>query len=269
MMRCGEIRPRVALYIDREIKGAEALEFEAHLSECARCRHVYDELRLSVDEVRAARPLYDPTDQSYSNAYGMVMAWDRRSRLRRWAPLAAAVSLLAVAAGLFSVSAERSGYGKFAARAHWNYARNAFPLDVASNQPQVVSDWLRPRVPFRLTLPSYPEGGAKRYSLVGARLMQYRGEDVAYLAYEMDRKPISLLISSSDRVVPAGSESYQSGGLNFYFSSEEGLRIIIWKDKGLTYAQVSDLNVKGAESCAICHGAESERKKFESLRKRI
>ena len=92
---------------------------------------------------------------------------------------------------------------------------------------------------------------------------------MAYLAYEMDRKPISLLISSSDRVVLAGAESYQSGGLNFYFSTEEGLRIITWKDKGLTYAQVSDLNVKGAESCAICHSAESERPKFEGLRKRL
>jgi hypothetical protein len=48
-------------------------------------------------------------------------------------------------------------------------------------------------VRFHLTLPNYPEGGPKRYALVGARLMQYRGEDVAYLAYEMDRKPISLI----------------------------------------------------------------------------
>ncbi len=48
---------------------------------------------------------------------------------------------------------------------HTPYARGAFPLDVASSQPQVVSNWLEPRVPFHLTLPNYPEGGPKRYAL--------------------------------------------------------------------------------------------------------
>jgi mono/diheme cytochrome c family protein len=85
----------------------------------------------------------------------------------------------------------------------------------------------------------------------------------------MDLKPISLLISSSSRIMPSGGESYHSGGLTFYFSAEPGLRIITWKDKGLTYAQVSDLDVQGAESCAICHGAEGERRKFEGLGKRM
>jgi len=133
----------------------------------------------------------------------------------------------------------------------------------------VVSAWLVPRVPFHLKLPNYPEGRPKPYTLAGARLMQYRGEDVAYLAYQMDRKPISLLISSSSRILPSGNETYQSEGLTFYFSSDQGLRIITWKDKGLTYAQVSDLDVKGAESCAICHGAEGERRKFEGLGRRM
>jgi anti-sigma factor RsiW len=269
MMSCLEIRPRIALYVDREVAGAEALEFEAHLTECAECRRVYDELRETVDAVRGARPIYEVPERSYSAIQGIVENWERRQTQRRWVPaVAAAAVLVAVMMGWW-VSAGRSGYEQFAAEAHRNYARGTFPLDVASDQPPVVSDWLKPRVPFHLTLPNYPEGGPKRYALLGARLMQYRGEDVAYLAYEMDRKPISLLISSSSRIMPSSGESYRSGGLTFYFSSQLGLRIITWRDKGLTYAQVSDLNVKGAESCAICHGAEGERRKFEGLGKRI
>ena len=124
--------------------------------------------------------------------------------------LAAAAVLVAVATAWW-VSAGRSGYEQFAAQAHRNYARRTFPLDVVSSQPQVVSDWLEPRVPFHLTLPNYPEGGPKRYALAGARLMQYRGEDVAYLAYEMDRKPISLLISSSSRIMPSGERAINPG----------------------------------------------------------
>jgi anti-sigma factor RsiW len=268
MMSCSEVRPRIALYVDREVTGAEALDFEAHLTECAECRRAYDDLRGTVDALRGARPLYEAPEQSYAAIQGMVANWERRKRQRRWAPAVAAAAVL-VAVAVAWVSAARPGYEKFAAQAHRKYALGAFPLDVASNQPPVVSDWLEPRVPFHLRLPNYPEGGPKRYALVGARLMQYRGEDVAYLAYEMDRKPISLLISSSSRIMPPAGESYQSGGLTFYFSSEQGLRIITWKDKGLAYAQVSDLDVKGAESCVICHGAEGERRKFEGLGKRM
>jgi len=269
MTSCAEFRPRIAMYVDRELAGAEALEFEAHLTECVECRRGYEQLRETVDVVRGARPLYEAPDRSLAAVQERVGGWQRRQARRRWAPWAAAAAVLAGAIGIAWLSAARSGYETFAARAHQGYARGAFPLDVSSSEPRVVSAWLAPRVPFHLSLPNYPEGGRKRYSLAGARLMQYHGEDVAYLAYEMDRKPISLLISGSTRIIPAGGESYQSGGLTFYFSSEQGLRIITWTDKGLTYAQVSDLNVKGAESCAICHGAEHERRKFEDLRKRM
>jgi anti-sigma factor RsiW len=268
-MTCPEVRLRISLYVDRELTGAEALDAEAHLTECPACRGAYDELRGTVDAVRGANPLYDVPEQSYAAVQSIVGNWERQQARRRWIPAVAAAAVLLAVGGVSWFTAGRSGYEKFAAQAHRNYARGAFPLDVASREPQIVSAWLEPRVPFHLTLPNYPEGGPKRYSLAGARLMQYHGEDVAYVAYEMDNRPISLLISSSSRVMPSGGESYQSGGLTFYFSSEQGLRIIAWKDKGLTYAQVSDLDVKGAESCVICHGAEGERRKFEGLQKRM
>jgi anti-sigma factor RsiW len=268
MMNCTEVRPRIALYVDREVTGVEALEVEAHLTDCIECRRVHDILRETVDALRGARPLYEAPEQSYATVYGMVADWEKR-RIRRWMPALAATAVLMVAAAMSWMSMSRSGYGQFAARAHRSYAVGTMPLDVTSSEPQVVSRWLAPRVPFQITLPNYPEGGPKRYSLTGARLMQYRGEDVAYLAYEMDHKPISLMISSSSRVLPEGGEKYRSGELTFYFSSEAGLRIITWEDRGLTYAQVSDLNVKGAESCVICHGAEGERRKFEGLGRRL
>jgi anti-sigma factor RsiW len=273
MMSCPECRSQIALYVDRELNGVEALEFEAHLTECAECRRAYDSLRGTVDAVRGANPLYEVPEGSYAAVKGMVTSWERSQgrTQKRWmlSAIAAALVAMAVVAGVLWISATRAGYVSFAARAHRDFERGAFPLDVASSKPRVVSDWLEPRVPFHLTLPNYPEGGVKRYGLEGARLMQYRGEDVAYLAYRMDGKPISLLISSSSRIVLSGGESFQSGGLTFYFSSEQGLRIITWKDKGLNYAQVSDLDVKGAESCVICHGGEEERRKFEGLRKRM
>jgi anti-sigma factor RsiW len=268
MKNCADVQATLPLYVDGEMAGGEVLALEAHLTECRECRRAYDGVRSAVDAVRGAGAIYEAPEGSYEAAQRMVGSWERRRKWRRVAPVAAAV-VVVLAAALGWMASSGADYETFAARAHRSYARGTFPLDVTSREPAVVSEWLGPRVPFHLTLPNYPEGGPKRYSLKGARIMQYRGEDVAYLAYEMDQKPISLLISSSPRIVPAGGEVYRSGGLSFYFTSEEGFRIISWKDKGLIYAQVSDLNVNGAESCAICHGAENERRKFEHLRQRL
>ncbi len=65
-----------------------------------------------------------------------------------------------------------------------------------------VAMWLSSRLPIHRTLPNYPEqpGQGKRYSFVGARLLQYREDDVAYLA----------------------------GGLTIHSNSHKGLRMITW-----------------------------------------
>jgi anti-sigma factor RsiW len=159
-------------------------------------------------------------------------------------------------------------YSSFAAEAHRLYARGAFPLDIVSRQPQEVSDWLRARLPFHVRLPEYPSRGwqKKRYTLVGARLVQYLDQDVAYLAYEMDREPISVLISQARLLAPSVGETYRSGGVTFHFSEENGLRMITWTDHGLTYAQVSTVGLSGADSCGVCHGSREDRHKVENLR---
>ena len=98
--------------------------------------------------------------------------------------------------------------------------------------------------------------------------MQFDGQDIAYLAYTMEGRPISLLVSSSANVLPSSGEAFTSGKLVFHFSSEDGLKLITWRDRGLSYALVSDVQIEGAQSCVVCHGAESERQKFENLLRR-
>jgi anti-sigma factor RsiW len=281
---CDDARNKVALYVDRELSGSEALEFEAHLTQCVPCRLAYENSRAVIDGVRAASPLYEVPEHSYAAMEQLVAAQDQGSRRNRWLALAAAAALVTgvILGSWLSESfspwlSRRRGmptqYASFAAEAHLLYARGAFPLDIVSREPQVVASWLGRRLPFHMTLPNYPAPNdrtgsreQKKYSLVGARLLQYLDEDVAYLAYEMDHKPISLVIASSTQVFPSGGETYRSGGLTFYSTAEKGLRMITWTDRGLTYALVSTLDVRGSESCVICHGSANDRSKFENLR---
>jgi hypothetical protein len=95
--------------------------------------------------------------------------------------------------------------------------------------------------------------------------MSFKRDSAAFVAYRMEDRPISLFVTSADRVQPAGGEVVTSGGLRFHVESVEGLKIITWTHKGLTYALASDLDVEGSQSCLVCHGSSEERDKVAPL----
>jgi hypothetical protein len=103
---------------------------------------------------------------------------------------------------------------------------------------------------------------------VGGRLVSFEGDYAAYVAYRMEERPISLLVTSADRVRPEGGEIVRSGALTFHQESRAGLKVITWSDSGLTYALVSDVTVAGARSCMVCHGSPEEREKIEGFSRR-
>ena len=270
MNACEQARLMIHPYIDGELSPKEILEFETHLMECERCRAEYHNTRTVVDTVRGARPLYELPADSLRKAELLVETHRRRSRLLSRLQAVAAAILLAAAAGLllhWSRQAASGGFAALAAQTHLDYETGRLPLDIVSSDPEVVSAWLRSHVPFHIDLPDYPVGPGERkpYRLVGARRLAYRNDVAAYLAYEMNGRPISLLLSASSRAAPSGGQIYRSGRLIFHFTDENGLRVISWTDKGLHYSLVSELGAGGAESCAICHGSAAERRVIDEL----
>jgi anti-sigma factor RsiW len=269
---CQESRNALHLYLDGELPPPEVLCLEAHLVECVLCRKEYETLLAAVESVRGAHRLFDAPEASRHRVEQLIASHHRKTRLLQGA-IAVSVALLALI--LWPLYQQRNAltdrFAGLAAESHLRYSRGTLPLDVETRDPLEVSAWLSGRLPFHLTLPNYPQqpGQSKRYSLVGARLLAYGEDDVAYLAYRMEGRPISLLIASSARVTPTGGSIYQSGGLSFHTASYKGLRLITWTDKGLSYALVSDLDAAGGESCMICHGEESEQQKFAPLKPRL
>lgn len=266
---CEQARAWIHPYVDGEIAPADHLALEAHLLDCDACRAEYEDVRHVVDTLRGATPLY-PVSASLPLKVKAILDGDGSVR-RRLARRRVAIMVGAFAATILvfalAPTLRTQRFTSFAATTHAQYAQGALPLGIASDEPDEVSAWLRTHLPFHLSLPNFPSqlGEPKGYSLVGARLMQFDGQEVAYLAYTMDARPISLLVTSSANVVPSGGDAYTSGKLVFHFSSEKGLKLISWRDRGLSYALVSDLQVEGAQSCVVCHGSQSERQKFENL----
>jgi hypothetical protein len=69
----------------------------------------------------------------------------------------------------------------------------------------------------------------------------------------MNHQPISLVITSGSVAQTFGGEEIKAKGLIFHYNSIQGLKVLTWSDRGLTYALVSDLDERGQQSCVVCH----------------
>jgi len=278
MTGCDAFRRLVSAYLDGELVEEDRVAFEAHVGGCEACQRSLDDEREVVDALqRAARPVPSAPNELRARVDRMLAEAQRPTGpASRWgAPLVVAASIVAVAlvgAALLqrsSATAPRAlnAFATLAADTHLRHARGQLPLEVRSDVPADVSRFFEGRVPFHFELPDYPVGPGERkpYHLDGGRLVAFDDDYIAYVAYRMEGRPISLLVTTADRVRPEGGSEVVSGGLTFHIESVAGLKVITWSDKGLTYALVSDLAVTGSRSCIVCHGSDAERRKIEGL----
>jgi anti-sigma factor (TIGR02949 family) len=276
MSACDSLRRLISPYIDGELVGEDRSAFEAHVASCPDCSRSLEQERTVVRAVRASLPLYKAPRELRARVDGLVRA-PPALPARSWIPAglaaAAVIATLGVLLGdglVRRAAPARQPASEFAALAtdtHLRYARGQLPLEVETDRPESVSRWFSGRVPFHLTLPDYPVGPGERkfYRLEGGRLVSFKDDYAAYVAYRMEGQPVSLLVTSAERVRPAGGELVRSGALTFHLESLAGLTVITWSDKGLTYALASGVAVGGARSCLVCHGSPEERHRIEAF----
>jgi len=261
------------LYLDNELQGDERVDFEYHLRDCAACRSFAQAEQRFLDSVRAAEPLYVASHElrdRVSTALDQpseisAKAWRYNKtgkKTRTVATIAAAALLLLLLPVLIwqardsdSRSRGASSFALMAADTHLRHIRGQLPLEMVSTEPHEVSQWFVNKVSFSVKIPNYQEapGLEKLYTMEGARLVAYKNDYAAYVAYRMNNQPISLVITSNNLAQTFGGEEIKAKGLVFHYNAIEGLKVLTWSDRGLTYALVSDLEERGQKSCVVCH----------------
>ncbi|WP_035359837.1 zf-HC2 domain-containing protein [Edaphobacter aggregans] len=280
MKGCNDYGANIQLYLDKELTGQDLEEFHAHVEECSACR-----LELEAEEelsglLHRSRPLYSAPDALRKRVIRAAQLFPSAAthapvRLRKriakvltrplqsatrpsWPALIAAILLVAVgllvAPGILRQSRANS-YIETAIAAHRSFLSGSLPLEVQSESPGVVTAWFAGKVPLNFRLPNSAEesGHEQVYRLVGGRLVNYKGEYAALVAYQVQQQKISLLVSSNRSAVAAGGEEVPSGGIVFHYSKKASFNVITWSIHGLTYALVSSLPGSGRESCLVCH----------------
>lgn len=298
MNKCEDIRARLALYLDEELEGNERAAFAAHLDACDKCRIVFESERRFLEAVRQTKPLHAAPATLRDRVQAIVgdaslvqeprplpkrrlnwlLAAPGRNQPKLWQAVAlAAIAILLLPAGLWlfrlnqktspSVTSE---FALMAADTHLRHTRGQLPLEITTDVPDRISEWFGNKVNFSVKLPNYQDssGQEKLYRLEGARLVGYKDDYAAYVAYEMKARPISLVITSDTVAQPTGGEEIKAKGLTFHYDAIHGLKVITWSDRGLTYALVSDLEERGQQSCVVCHQGTKDQDFIEPLKPR-
>jgi len=284
LQKCEDIRGRLTLYLDDELQGEERATIEAHLSACEACAEIFARELGFLKSVRESRPLHDASPELRVKVEKILGTRQvktshvgRRPLRLAWPVLAAAallILLLPVMVWRFmrqsdgAPSKHPSSFALMAADTHLRRTRGQLPLEMESASPQDISAWFSNKVNFRVKLPNYQEssGQEKLYTLEGARLVGFQNDYAAYVAYRMGDRPISLVITSESAAKPSGGEEITARGLMFHYNAINGLKVLTWSDRGLTYALVSDLDERGQQSCIVCHEGTKDRDFIEPLK---
>ena len=277
MRKCDDIRGRLTLYLDNELQGDERATVEAHLSECETCAAIFARERNFLDAIRKSGPLHvaspelrDKVRRSFNEGH---RAPEKRPARFGWVVATAAgllVLLLPVLVWRIVRQSEPavSSFALMAADTHLRHVHGQLPLEIESDDPQQIGSWFTNKVKFSVQLPNYQEssGQEKLYTLEGARLVWYENDYAAYVAYQMKGRSITLVVTSGSVAKPSGGKQIASKGLQFHYNEIDGLKVITWADRGLTYALVSDLEDHEQNPCIVCHQGTKDQDFIEPLK---
>jgi anti-sigma factor RsiW len=152
-------------------------------------------------------------------------------------------------------------FAEFAVSTHRKHAQGSLALDVRSDSQQTLNEWFNTKSPFSLALPASPAppGEERPYRLEGARLVQLSGKTAAYIAYQMQTGPVSLMVTPDSVAVASGGVEVDFKKVNFHYGMIEGYKVVTWSQHGLTYALVSQEGNSTQRSCMVCHSAMRDR----------
>lgn len=188
-------------------------------------------------------------------------------QLLQWKILVPALALVVIvgALGTRPLSSPRplSGpkFAKFAVSAHRQHAQGTLALDVRSDSQQTLNEWFKTKSQFPLVLPASPAapGEVRPYRLEGAKLVHVGRKTAAYIAYQMQTGPVSLIVTNDSVAVASEGVQVDFEKVSFHYATVEGYKVVTWSVHGLTYALVSQEGNSTQRSCMVCHSAMRDR----------
>ena len=272
MNPCDEIRPKLQLLVDGELIAEEQEHLLAHLETCRTCQRDLEEMEAFSKRIRAARSqvqapeslrrrvessLTQERPAGGSSDGFRVHRGGRKESLTKWWIGVAAIFFAVVASTLLVLSqrSHESDLMRTAIRAQQDLEQGRLPLDITTDSAQQVSSWFGTRVafPFHMANAGIAADDRAKYKLVGGRLMSVNGERAALLSFRLRDEQVSMLVGPGSLPVDTRGASIHSGDVTLHPREQDGMHVVSWKNRGLSYVLVSRSSMKNTSACGDCH----------------
>lgn len=257
------IKTWINLYLDGELAGDELEQFKQHIKECVECAKILKQQRDFVDSIRI---LKNEMRLDFGNFKTELVKQIEKFQSKR-SKIFTQLSLVLVIVAFLTTAilaiyfySQRVDLVEIAVENHIRQINGQLPLEIETSSEVEISNWFDKKLKFNFRLPRYPDPSNQPYRIKGARLVALNNDYAALVSYEMDGRPMTLLVAPSKSASPHGKRKVNFKDINFYLDSKDGFNLLSWTDKGLTYALVFDFeNFDWKKPCIVCHNQGEKR----------
>jgi anti-sigma factor RsiW len=234
-----EIRELIHPYADGELDVVNAREVEKHLTGCDDCRRLEHRVRVLRDALRRSAPAYRAPARLRRNVRRAVRkeAGAGREFFSPWLTLASGAVFAVVVLTFAFYQTTRSSRNSLADELVADHVRSLLAthlVDVVSSDQHTVKPWFEGKVDFA---PEVRDLASDGFPLLGGRLDYLDGRTVVALVYRRNKHPINVFVE------PASTSGEEKPST----SSHRGYNLVHWRQRGLNYWAVSDLNATELE----------------------
>lgn len=257
-MNCNDARKYFYAFLDNELDVEKNIEVLAHLDMCCECGQRMEKERLlqnrvkeTVCEVKTPDYLMEAVLRGAEEKPNFfVLLVENLLSGRRLVPIAGAVAVMIVIVSLFVIpgSSKKDDILFLAESKYHSYMMRQLDLDIRSQDPAAVVEYLRGQTNSKVVLPEICDNA----KLAGAALSEIDGVKVSQVFYIRDETPVSFMIICDPDSGSGDGKNIDFSGMKEIFVDEkivyrdEGFcghcQIMGWEDAGRQYLVVSMLN---------------------------
>jgi anti-sigma factor RsiW len=240
-MECKRATPLLSGLIDSALRPIARVRVHHHVAGCEACAARLEELRAMQAALKTKLP-YHRAPPGLAARIGAALPREEPPPVvmargpRRWFPIPAfslaGTGLAGALAGVALTVAVTGGQGdqaKDVIDSHIRSMQAAHLTDVQTSDQHTVKPWLSARLDVSPPVRDLKEDG---FPLIGGRLDYIDGHPAAAVVYQRARHTINLF-------------AWASSGPNEPFRDEarQGFNIVTWRQNGIRYYAVSDVEV--------------------------
>lgn len=236
-MRCNEARKITYLSEYPEAVSHKVMEAKRHLKECPECRRFFEQEKAFSALLRQKLTKEPVPSELRERLLRHVSERKTYSRII-YKLISIAVVLMLFAAGyIYKLHSDTESFVMDIINDHINFLPYS-GIQISSSDFLTIQKWFNGKVDFSVVLPEL------KAEIKGARLCFLKGKRLGLVFYEHRGSQISLFITTGLNPERLWAKEVMIHGKRMKIIEKNGFNLLLWQEKGITYALVSDLDTE-------------------------